>query len=324
MPPMTVRHRRFWLTLIAAAAVAGCGGSDADEGVRVEGALDRPATVTAFSLATLSPVTQTVNYTAAGTPQTRTYTGPTLWNVLSGMGIQTNSTPKNDVLNRYVMATSTDGYRGVFALGELHPDYGNKAALLAYAETRDGKTAPIGDEDGPFRVTAPGDVKGGRYLSNVIRLDVRSSGSTVTASGGGTSPSFAVSGAVLRPLTYDAAALQALPSSTYTVGANSYSGVSLWTLLNTDAGLKPDNSTHNPSIRMYAVATGSDGYKAVVTLGEIDPGFGKQPALIATSLNGAPLGNNGVARLVLPNDVKASRSVSNLVAIEVFVAPVAP
>lgn len=324
MRPWTLHRRHFWLTLTAAAVLAGCGGSDADDSVRVAGALDRPAAVTAADLAALSPLTQTVNYTAAGTPQTRTYTGPRLWDLLSGMGIQTNTTPKNDVLNRYVMATATDGYRSVFALGELHPDYGNKAALLAYAETRNGQSAPIGAEDGPFRVTAPGDAKGGRYISNVVRLDVRSSGSTVSASGGGISPSFAVSGAVLRPKTYDAAALAALPSSSHTVGSNSYSGVSLWTLLNTEAGLKPDDSTHNPSIRMYAVATGSDGYKAVVTLGEIDPGFGRQPALIATSLNGAPLGNNGVARLVLPNDIKASRSVSNLVAIEVFVAPVAP
>lgn len=317
--------RACLLAFTVAAALAACGGSgDDDDGVQVQGALDRPAQVGAADLAQQTPVTQTVSFQSDSGAQTRTYIGADLWALLSSMGIQTNSMPKNDVLNRYVLATGSDGYRSAFALGELHPDYGNKRAMLAYAETRDGATAAIGSEDGPFRATAPGDVRGGRYVSNLVRLDVRSSGATATGTGGGVSPSFTVSGAVNQSMTFDSAALQALPATTQTVGSSSYTGVSLWTLLNTVTGLKPDNSSKNPSIRMFAVATGSDGYRAVVTLGEIDPGFGNRPALIATSLNGAPLGSNGVARLVLPGDLRASRSVSNLVAIEVFVAPAAP
>jgi len=139
--------------------------------------------------------------------------------------------------------------------------------------------------------------------------------------GEGTSPSFTVSGAVGKRAVFDLAALQALPAVTVTVGSNSYTGVSLWALLNdATVGLRPDTTVRNPGLSMYAVAVGSDGYRAVVSLAEIAPESGNRVALVAYSLNGAPLGRNGVARLVMAGDVKPGRSVARLAAIEVFAA----
>ena len=71
---------------------------------------------------------------------------------------------------------------------------------------------------------------------------------------------------------------------------------------------------------MVAVATGNDGYKALVSLGEIDPGFGNKAALVAYAINGELLGTSGMARLVVPGEIKQSRSVSNLASIEVLTA----
>ncbi|ODU13693.1 MAG: hypothetical protein ABS94_25280 [Variovorax sp. SCN 67-85] len=137
----------------------------------------------------------------------------------------------------------------------------------------------------------------------------------------GISPSFTVSGAVGKRASFDLAALQALPVATLTVGANSYTGVSLWALLNdASVGLKPDTAVRNPVLSMYAVLVGSDGYRAVVSLAEIAPESGNRMALVAYSLNGAPLGRNGMARLVMAGDVKPGRSVARLAAIEVFAA----
>ncbi len=137
----------------------------------------------------------------------------------------------------------------------------------------------------------------------------------------GISPSFTVSGAVGKRASFDLAALQALPATTLTVGANSYTGVSLWALLNdASVGLKPDTAVRNPVLSMYAVLVGSDGYRAVVSLAEIAPESGNRMALVACSLNGAPLGRNGMARLVMAGDVKPGRSVARLAAIEVFAA----
>jgi hypothetical protein len=308
---------------LAAAALAGCGGSDDEPQLTLGGALDRPGAVGLSALQSYPAVTQTDSFSSGSGAQTHTYTGATTWAALNGAGLQLDASRKNDVLNRYVLATGSDGYKVVFSLGELNPDFGNEASLVAYAETTGGVSAALGS-DGPFRITAPGDVKGGRYVSNLVRLDVRSSGSTIAAAGGGVSTQFTVSGAVLRPGTFDLAALQALPAVTRTVGASVYTGVSLWDFLNTTVGLATNPAVKNDSLGMYAVATGSDGYKAVFSLGEIDPGFGNQPELIAYAVNGAPLTGNGFARVVVPNDVKAGRYVSNLIAIEVFAASAAP
>ena len=301
-------------------ALTACGGSDSEEPqLSVSGALDRPGAPTLSELQALTPTTQTVSFASGSGAQAHTYTGTSLWGVLNGAGIQVDAARKNDVLNRYVLATGSDGYKAVFSLGEINPDFGNRPSIVAYAETINGASAAL-TTDGPFRVTSPGDVKGGRYVSNLVKLDVRASGSTVAASGGGVSTQLLVSGAVQRPGSYDLAALQALPAVTRTVGTSVYTGVSLYDFLNTTVGLVTNPAVKNDSLGLYVVATGSDGYKAAFSLGELDPGFGNQPDLIAYALNGAPLTTTGFARIVVPNDIKAGRYVSNLIAIEVFAA----
>ncbi len=318
--PRPHRLLRACLATSVLLALAACGGSDDDASVRVQGAVERAGNYDAAALQRHAAVTQSVTFTSGSSSQSRTYTGATLWSVLGDAGITLDATRKNDGLNRYVLATGSDGYRVAFGLGEINPEFGNKASVVAYAETVNGSSGPLASADGPFRVTAPGDVKGGRYVSNLVRLEVRPSGSTAVATGGGVSNSFAVSGAVARPASFDLAALQALPSSTVTVSGTTYTGVNLWTLLNSTTGLRTDAAAKNPTLAMVAVATGSDGYKALVSLGEIDPGFGNKSALVAYAINGEGLGANGMARLVVPGEVKQSRSVSSLTSIEVIIA----
>lgn len=158
--------------LLALVSFAACGGDSDDvvpppaspKVVAVQGALDRPASLSVADLQALAPVTQTVNYGSGSGPQTHTYTGTNLWNLLDQAGIRVDAARKNDVLGKYVLATGADGYKAVFALGELKPDFGNRASLVVYAETTNGTSGALAS-DGPVRVTAPGDVKGGRYVS---------------------------------------------------------------------------------------------------------------------------------------------------------------
>lgn len=286
--------------------------------VQLGGAVDRPAALTAADLAARTPITQTVNFSSGSGPQTHIYTGAGLWPLLGDAGIQFDGAIKNDVLSRYLLATGSDGYKVVFALGELSPDFGNKPSVVAYAETISGTSAPLGATDGPFRVTAPGDVKGGRYVSNLVRLDVMAAPATAAGVGGGVSSSFAVSGKVGTAMSFDATALKGLtPAPDLTVGANVYHGVSLWSLL---SGLGLPTTPKNATLGMYAVVTGSDGYRATLSLGEIDPNFGGKAAMVAYQMNGVDLTTTGFARLVVPAEVKQGRSVSNLIAIEVFQA----
>ena len=317
--PSTVRIGFLAAGLSFAGLVAAAGPSTQ---VQVSGAVTSPKTYSLTGLQALPAITQTDVFLAGATPQTHTYTGASLWGVLDASGIVVNAN-KNDVLDRYVLATGSDGYKVVFSLGELNPNFGNRPDLLAYSELVNGTPTLLG-ADGFARVTAPGDVKGGRYVSNLVDLDVRSSGSAQVGTGGGLSSQFAVTGAVGASKTFDLAALQALPTITRVVGAVTFTGVSFWDLLTSAVGIPQDPLVKNDVLGKYVVATGSDGYKSVFSLGELDPEFGNQPDLIAFSTNGSSLGADGFARIVVPGDVRAGRWVSNLVSLEVFSAAAVP
>lgn len=80
----------------------------------------------------------------------------------------------------------------------------------------------------------------------------------------------------------------------------------------------------NDKLGMFIVATGSDGYQAVIAWGEIDPDFGNQPVLVAYEEKGQPIADKaGPIRLVVPGDKHDGRYVSGLVSLEVRDAPVA-
>lgn len=310
--------------LIAGLLSAAAADAAPSTSLTVTGAVASPTLYDPAGLQALPAITQTVTFNSGNTPQTHTYTGASLWGVVNAAGITVDPLIKNDVLTKYVVATGTDGYRVVYSMGEIKPDFGNRPDLVAYAETIDGVSSPLGAADGFARTTAVGDVKGGRYVSNLTSLDVRGSGSTQTSMGGGVSTSFSVIGAVGTSMSFDLTSLMALPTITQIIGGHTYVGVSFWDLLNTTVGIPVDASVKNDILSKYVVATGSDGYQTLFSLGELNPGFGNQPDLIAYEVDGTSLGGNGFARLVVPNDTKAGRWVSNLVNLEVFSAAVTP
>jgi len=78
----------------------------------------------------------------------------------------------------------------------------------------------------------------------------------------------------------------------------------------------------NDTLSMIIVATGSDGYQAVIAYGEIDASFGNQPVLVAYEQDGKPLADATPIRLVVPGDKRGGRYVSNLVSLEIRRAPV--
>ena len=281
-----------------------------------------------YNLPTTTPVTtETVTYKAAGVPVSDTYTGTTLWNLLTDSGGVSTTTAKNDILSKYVIATGSDGYKAVFSLGEIDPAFGDQPVLVAYADTG-GQLGPKGS-DGLARMVVPGDVAGGRYVSDLVSLRVASLPEPGPGGSGGIASQATVSGAVADPSIVTPATLSALNQSTtetatYLAGGgpvtDTYTGVSLWTLIQ-DEGLLTDPSVKNDLLRFAVVATGSDGYRAVISLGEIAPMFGNQRDLVAYADTGGQLGaggSDGALRLVLPGDHAGGRYVSNLVSLQVI------
>ena len=282
-----------------------------------------------YNLPSITPTTtETVTYTAAGTSVTDTYTGINLWNLLNDAGGATVTAAKNDILSKYVVATGSDCYQAVFSLGEIDPNFGNQPVMVAYADTG-GQLGPHGS-DGLARMVVPGDQAGGRYVSELVDLKVESLPEPGPTGPGGISPSLTLSGKVADPTIVTPQTLSALTrqsvteTAKYISGASqtidTYTGVSLWNLIQ-DAGLVTDPSIKNDLLRYAVVANGSDGYRAIISLGEIDPAFGNQPDIVAYKDTNGQLGaggQDGALRLIVPGDHAGGRYVSNLVSLQVI------
>ena len=122
------------------------------------------------------------------------------------------------------------------------------------------------------------------------------------------------------------AELQSMPHKTVTIhnphinADETYSGVPLIDLL-ASLGTPHGKNLHGKALSNYIVATGSDGYKAVLALAEIDPEFHPGDVLVADTLNGKPLDpKTGPFKLVVTEDKRPARSVHSLVSIEVKAA----
>ena len=321
-------------TIAAAALALALGSAPAwavpSSSVIVSGQVLAPGTFGLSGLQALPQTTRTESYTAAGSPVTDTFTGPTLWSLLNAAGgIATNPAVKNDVLQTYVIATGTDGYKAVIAAGEIAPNFGHKPDLVAISDS--GGTLP--GSAGVARVTASGDVAGGRYVSNTASLQV-GHGPTVAATGGGVSSSVTVGGSVSTPLSFNLAGLEALTPHTETVTysaggtpvTDTYTGALLWDVLSS-AGIVTDPAIKNDILRQAVVATGTDGYSVDFAAGELSPAFGNEPILVAYSDTDGQLGlvgADGFARLVVPGDIAGGRYVSNLASLTVFDATSVP
>ncbi len=135
----------------------------------LSGLVARPGAYDTAALAALPATTESVTYTAGGRPVSATFTGVSLWTLLTAAGLVADPAVRGAALRQYVLATGSDGYEAAFSLGELAPNLGASGAadLLAYAQ--DGQ--PLGTE-GFAHLAVPGDPAGGRYVSNLVSLQV--------------------------------------------------------------------------------------------------------------------------------------------------------
>ena len=131
------------------------------------GAVERPAAFTLDKLKGYPATTLPVTYTTARGEEQATFTGVPLWLLVNEAGVISRPGHKNDLIGKYLVATASDGYVAVIALGEILPDYQNQPIMVAYA--RDG--APL-DRDGMARLVVPGDKAGGRHVRNLTHVEI--------------------------------------------------------------------------------------------------------------------------------------------------------
>jgi hypothetical protein len=135
------------------------------------------------------------------------------------------------------------------------------------------------------------------------------------------SPAISVSGDIPKPLSLTAADLATMPRAKATTSNNGietvYEGVWLSDILK-KAGVPLGPNLRGAPLAGYILASASDGYQVVFSIGEVDPDMTDNQYLVADIANGKPLfGNDGNFRLVIPKDKRGARSVRLLTKLEV-------
>jgi DMSO/TMAO reductase YedYZ molybdopterin-dependent catalytic subunit len=132
-----------------------------------------------------------------------------------------------------------------------------------------------------------------------------------------------IGGDVPKPFTLSIDDLRRLPHKTIQVmnahenKQEAYDGVLLSDLLK-QAGAPSGEAIRGKLMTTYVIAEGSDGYRSLFSLAELDSGFEDSGVLVAYSLDGAPMtGDIGPLRLVVPNDKRPARWVRMLASITV-------
>ena len=119
------------------------------------------------------------------------------------------------------------------------------------------------------------------------------------------------------------ATLAALPHKTVTlynehVKTNqTYSGVELIDLLKP---LGVPEKPHGKEFRLYLEAEGADGYVVVYSVAEVTPDVHDGTVIVADTMDGKPLADDGPLKLVATGEKRPARWVRNLAAIRVLTA----
>ena len=158
----------FVSVALPAGSIARAQGGYAQAFV-LTGLVENPKTFTEADLAAYPSVTLSVAFGAGQGFQTGRYTGVQLWDLLVEARVQLDPTRNNDRLRKYIVVTGSDGYEAIFSLAEVDPDFGAEVILIAYA--KDGQ--PLPQNEGMARAIIGTDKRGGRLVSNVVRIEIR-------------------------------------------------------------------------------------------------------------------------------------------------------
>jgi DMSO/TMAO reductase YedYZ molybdopterin-dependent catalytic subunit len=132
-----------------------------------------------------------------------------------------------------------------------------------------------------------------------------------------------ISGDVTTPQTLTIADLKKMPRKTLSVvnphdkKTENYEGVLLEELLKR-AGVAQGEKLRGTAMATYVEAEGSDGYKVIFSLAELDSGILDSEVIVADTLDGKPIAPEvGPLRIVAPHEKRPARWVRMLTKITV-------
>jgi hypothetical protein len=134
------------------------------DSVAVTGAVHHPKRLTMAELNAMPQRSKEVAVGIGAERTSHTFKGALLYDVLAAAGPAVDPKVKGDLQRFVITVVGADGYAAALAWGEIDPSLENKTVLLATSE--DGKAL-----DRP-ELVVPFDTKGGRYVHDVVRVDV--------------------------------------------------------------------------------------------------------------------------------------------------------
>jgi DMSO/TMAO reductase YedYZ molybdopterin-dependent catalytic subunit len=172
MPRTPYRFAGLLLLLLGGAffqstafAQAGGGVAPANVTLRVSGKVSQPLFLTVEDLGKLK---KTELKAKDKDGKEHRYTGVACADLLREAGVTLGPALRGKHLAQYVLVEAADGYRAVFALPELDPEFAREVVLVAYQV--DGQPLPAGE--GPFRLVVPADKKHARWVRQAAAIQV--------------------------------------------------------------------------------------------------------------------------------------------------------
>jgi DMSO/TMAO reductase YedYZ molybdopterin-dependent catalytic subunit len=170
------RLRRYAATIVAlflltsevafAAEQSGPVAATPAPGLVLDGKVKHPQQFSVDALRKFPAERVEVSFQTGRGIEKSTYTGVLLWTLLGEVG-GIDDAAKGAELRHTISITGRDGYLVVISTGEIAPNFGGKPAMIAYE--RDGEE--LGDNG--LRVVMPGDKHGGRYVRDVVEIEVK-------------------------------------------------------------------------------------------------------------------------------------------------------
>ena len=155
----------FVLLVLGSSGIAAADDPSPPEPVTalaVTGDVRNPTSITLDELRALPEQTRSVTFESGTRSRRHTYVGAMLSDVVSAADPALDTSTKNPLLSVVILATGADGYNVALTWAEVSPAFTPTPILVAYTED----DAPL---DRP-RLVAPGDIAGGRYVSDLTEL----------------------------------------------------------------------------------------------------------------------------------------------------------
>jgi DMSO/TMAO reductase YedYZ molybdopterin-dependent catalytic subunit len=134
--------------------------------LRIGGAVSTPLVLTVADLKKMPR--KTLSVMNPHDKKTETYEGVLVEEILHRAGALQGEQLRGRAMVTYIIAEADDGYRVAFSLAEL--DSGILESDVLVADTMDG--APLGAQQGPFRLVAPHDKRPARWVKMLKSITV--------------------------------------------------------------------------------------------------------------------------------------------------------